>query len=311
MQKSILSSIFQTTFQEPFLFGDEKGQFEKTGPSKTFGKHLVRRSSTGFLCYGAFQSLSCWRMESTFAPSCFLQYILQVWSSKEPSLQTPDLGRSSHLTEASNEVLKNARNLPQEPQRQNWNRTFRDLIPPQLPPPEPTCLSQPPALSDPEDVQKGALGGTERMVGMVGANDQRDSANIQDPVAEGSPGAKRIGVLMERSLLLLVQHNPMQTHLIRKQSPGGLWALASVPRAACPWGSFLPIDSWSPRCTPCPLSISPSHFAPATPTLWWCGGELFPLAFLAFWLGRGGGALRPSSGGLPAQVSPAPVCLTP
>lgn len=55
-------------------------------------------------------------------------------------------------------------------------------------------------------------------------------------MAEESPGAKRIGVLLERSLLLLVQHNPMQTHLIRKQSPVGLWALASLAQGCLSLG---------------------------------------------------------------------------
>lgn len=74
------------------------------------------------------------------------------------------------------------------------------------------------------------------MVGMVGATGQRDSANIQDPVAAGSPGAKRIGVLLERSLLLLVQRDPMQTHLIQKQPPLGLWALVSLAQGCLSLG---------------------------------------------------------------------------
>lgn len=64
----------------------------------------------------------------------------------------------------------------------------------------------------------------------------KETANIQDPVAEGSSGAKRIGALLERSLLLLVQHDPMQTHLIRKQPPLCLWALVSLAQGCLSLG---------------------------------------------------------------------------
>lgn len=128
------------------------------------------------------------------------------------------------------------------------------------------------------------------MVGMVGATDPRDSANIQDPVAEGSPGAKRIGALLERSLLLLVQHNPMQNHLIRKQPPLGLWTLVSLAQGCLSLGLL----SAHRQLESMLFSISSlclGEILPQQPRLWWwCGGELFPLAFLAFWQGRGGGA---------------------
>ena len=66
---------------------------------------------------------------------------------------------------------------------------------------------QPPDSSDPEDVQRGGPGGAN---GVEGATAQGASANVQDPTAEWSPGTYRIGAPLEKSLLLLVQHNPME-----------------------------------------------------------------------------------------------------
>ena len=99
---------------------------------------------------------------------------------------------SSHLTEESNEAMKIQASSPRSPDgTSSSGPSFHHSSPP----------PESPALSDPDDEQRGVPRGVN---GMHGSPAQGASANVQDPPAEGSPGTFRIGALLEGSLLLLV-----------------------------------------------------------------------------------------------------------
>lgn len=48
------------------------------------------------------------------------------------------------------------------------------------------------------------------------------SANVHNPGVEGAPGTQNLGVLLARSLLLLVQHDPMGNSRGLQAGPLGL-----------------------------------------------------------------------------------------